>query len=144
VKFKPSRSFLLSLVILFAIGGGYWWNTSGHASWQAWQAQRQRAVILRSAFGPDLPASVSYGSRTGKSDIAAITIEGHIPKEQFSRLLDRAKWKEIPIPEDYLHIMHLPSDTPKDYMTCYSGQIELRPAKLFWSDYAGVFLLTVE
>jgi hypothetical protein len=106
--------------------------------------RQRRAAILQSVFGPNLPASVSDRSRSGKSDVATITIEGHLPKQEFDRLFDRTKWKEIPIPEDYLHIMHLPPDTPRDYMTCFSGKMDRNSAKLFWSEYAETFLLAVE
>jgi len=68
-------------------------------------------------------------------------IEGHLPRQDFNRFFDRAKWKEIPVPDEYLSAMHLPHDTPRDYMTCFSGHISHHPAKLFWSDYAETFMV---
>ncbi|NVK21196.1 MAG: hypothetical protein HWD86_01645 [Kangiellaceae bacterium] len=49
--------------------------------------------------------------------------------------LNQQSWREIDIPVELLKTMHLSKSTPKDYMNCYFGRLNISPSYICWSKY---------
>lgn len=109
---------------------------------QAWDA-------FRAIFGESLPNTVTseeapagWFSKDGK--LRQLRAGFKIPRQEFHKRFPAKYWQEISIPEEYYESMHMPHNTPKDYMTCYVGQVEGKPAYVLWSDYGEALLLVFD
>ncbi|MBI5802336.1 MAG: hypothetical protein HZA92_16625 [Verrucomicrobia bacterium] len=100
-------------------------------------------------FGQPLPTQLrldgpTTGWFTDKGELRQLRAAAKLPRSEFRRRTASKGWREIPIPQEYLKAMHLPPIVPKDYMTCYVGQVSSKPAYLFWSDYAETAMLVLD
>ena len=101
-----------------------------------------------STFGKPLPSPFRLDNATGwftdSGKLGQLRTSAKLPRSEFKKLTASKGWREIPLPNEYLSAMHLPSNVPKGYMTCYIGQVNEKPAYLFWSDYEETTMLVVD
>ena len=119
-------------------------------SQQMAHVKEEALAAYRTAFGGTLPASFVIDSEsTGwftptTKELIQIRVEAEMSRDDFARNFPKALWHEEAIPSSFRAVMSLPADAPKDYMTCYVGKINHRPACIFWSDYSQELLLVVD
>lgn len=111
--------------------------------------QQHAIAAFTAVFGEPLPASFAVtGSPTGwftdKGELRQIRVSAKLSRWEFRARTAAKNWREVAMPGDYLKAMHLPPGVPKDYMTCYAGQVGEKPAYLFWSEYAETTMLVVD
>jgi hypothetical protein len=111
--------------------------------------QRDAMNAFMAVLGRPLPTPFSLeGSPTGwfthKGELRQIRASAKLSRDEFRARMASKSWRQIAIPREYLRAMHLPSDVPKDYMTCYVGRVSDKSAYLFWSDYAEITMLVLD
>ncbi len=111
--------------------------------------QEQAYDAFGAILGEPLPDTFTWdGPTTGwfskDGKLRQIRSGAKIPRQEFHGRFPAKHWQEIPIPEEYYGPMHLPHGVPKDYMTCYVGQVKGKPAYVLWSDYAEVAALVLD
>ena len=116
------------------------------------EAARVRKLSMEAfaaAIKAPLPDTFQFhGLATGwysdQGELRQLRAEAKLPREAFQSRENPQNWTEIAIPKEFLASMHLSPAAPKSYMTCYLGQIEGKPAYLFWSDDAETMMLVVD
>jgi hypothetical protein len=116
---------------------------------EARRLQRDAISAFVTVLGQPLPTPFALeGSTTGwftdKGELRQIRASAKLPRGEFRARTASKGWREIEMPREYLRSMHLPSDVPRDYMTCYLGQVSDKPAYLFWSDFAETTMLVLD
>jgi|SRR6266536_1517715 len=111
--------------------------------------QEQAWYAFGTILGEPLPDTFAWqGPTTGwfskDGRLRQIRSAAKIPRREFHRRFHLKRWQEIPIPEEYYEPMHLPRSAPKDYMTCFVGQVKGKPAYVLWSDYTEAVALVLD
>jgi len=116
---------------------------------EAMRLEQDAITAFSGVFGTPLPISFALsgpttGWSTDRGELRQIRASARLPRSEFRARTASKGWREIAISREYLKAMHLPSSVPKDYMTCYAGRVNDKPAYLFWSDYAETTMLVLD
>lgn len=116
---------------------------------EAKKLQQQALEAFGAIFGKPLPAQLGLdGLPTGwfndAGELRQLRASATLPRGEFRARRISRDWREIAIPGEYRTAMHLPSNVPGDYMTCYLGKVNYQPAYLFWSDQAQTAMLVLD
>ena len=116
---------------------------------EAMKLQQDAMTGFVAVFGQPLPTQFrlernTAGWFTDNGELRQVRASAKLPRGEFRARTDSKGWREVTIPGEYLEAMHLPPNVPKDYMTCYLGQVSGKPAYLFWSDYAETAMLVMD
>jgi len=96
---------------------------------------------LPKAFGLAATPTAWLGEH---GELKQIRAAANIPRHLFRTSFPVEKWTEVPVPEEYLSLMHLPANTPNNEMACFVGRIKGKPAYVFWSDPAETAMVVVD
>jgi hypothetical protein len=113
------------------------------------QLNQESIITFKAVLGEPLPLTLTQmlpegGAFNGRGGLEQLCVTAKLPRKEFRRRLKGKDWRAIPIPANYLKGMHLPPHTPRDYMACHLGQVNGKPAYLFWSDYAERIMVVVD
>jgi len=122
---------------------------TGKTKVESQRLQQDALNAYRSVFGDPRPTSIMWdgpvtGWFTPAGQLSQLRAGLKMLRADFHARFLKENWKEIPVPRNYLSSMHLPSDTPRKHMTCYLGQVNGKPAYLFWSDDAQTMMLVFD
>jgi hypothetical protein len=92
-------------------------------------------------FNLDGPATAWFDT---EGEMKQLRAAARFSRQFFHATFPAGQWCEVPVPEEYATVMDLQGTVPKEEMTCYLGQLQHKPAYLFWSDVAESAMLVVD
>jgi hypothetical protein len=126
-----------------------WMPEAAPSAAEAMRLQREASAAYATVFEGRLPktfplAAAPIGWLNEKGELKQLRAAASMPRQVFRSAFPVAKWAEVPVPAEYLAVMHLAPGTPTNEMTCYVGRLRGKPAYVFWSEAAETVLLVID
>jgi hypothetical protein len=126
-----------------------WMPQTAPSAAEEGRLEREASAAYSTVFERKLPKKFALeaapiGWLNAKGELKQLRAAASLPRQVFQSAFPLAKWAEVPVPAEYLVVMHLSPGTPTNEMTCYVGRVRGKPAYVFWSEAGETVLLVID